>query len=51
VDSASVPARHKGIMVAPFIGKVDLEKNLASGQLETVLADGENYESTKLIKL
>ena len=42
-----IPARHKGIMVAPFIGKVDLEKYLASGQLETVLADGENYEGAR----
>ena len=42
-----IPARHKGVMVAPFIGKVDLEKYLASGQLETVLADGENYEGAR----
>lgn len=42
-----IPARHKGIMVAPFVGKVDLESYLSSGQIETVLADGENYEGTR----
>ena len=37
-----IPAKHKGVMIAPFIGKVDLESYLAAGQLETVFADGEN---------
>lgn len=43
----NIPAKHKGVMVAPFIGKVDLEKYLASGQIESVLADGENYEGVR----
>jgi protein gp37 len=42
-----IPAKHKGVMVAPFIGKVNLEKYLATGQLEAVLADGENYEGAR----
>ena len=42
-----IPAKHKGVMIAPFIGEVDLDVYLASGQLETVFADGEKYESTR----
>ena len=43
----SIPAKHKGVMVAPFIGKVSIEKYLSAGQIETVLADGENYEGAR----
>ena len=39
-----IPAKHKGIMIAPFIGEVNIEKYLKEGQIESVLADGENYE-------
>ena len=42
-----LPARHKGVMIAPFIGQVDLEPFLATGQLETVFADGENYDGQR----
>lgn len=42
-----IPAKHKGVMIAPFIGKVDLETYLAAGQLETVFADGENYDGAR----
>lgn len=42
-----IPAKHKGVMIAPFIGEVDLDVYLASGQLETVFADGEKYGSTR----
>ena len=42
-----IPAKHKGVMIAPFIGKVDLESYLAAGQLETVFADGENYDGAR----
>lgn len=42
-----IPAKHKGVMIAPFIGKVDLEPYLAARQLEAVFADGENYGSTR----
>lgn len=42
-----IPAKYKGVMIAPFIGKVDLEPYLASGQLKTVFADGENYDGAR----
>ena len=42
-----LPARHKGVMIAPFIGQVDLEPFLATGQLEAVFADGENYDGQR----
>ena len=38
-----IPSKHKWISVKPFIGEVDLDKYLATGQIETVLAGGENY--------
>lgn len=38
-----IPSRHKWISVKPFIGEVDLDKYLATGEIETVLAGGENY--------
>ena len=43
----NLPAKHKGVMVAPFLGKVDLSPYLATGQLETVLAEGENYDGQR----
>lgn len=36
-------------MLAAFIGKVDIEKYLAKGQIETVLADGENHEGARAL--
>lgn len=38
-----LPFRHKGIMCAPLIGSVSIEKYLPAGQIEQVLCDGENY--------
>ena len=38
-----LPAKHKWISVKPFIGEVDLDKYLSTGEIETVLAGGENY--------
>ncbi len=43
----SLPAKHKGIMCAPMISKVDLDKYLKTGQIECVLVDGENYEGDR----
>ena len=43
----AIPAKHKGAMAAPFIGPVDMEKYLQSGQIESVFADGENYEGAR----
>ena len=38
-----LPFKHKGIMCAPFIGEVSIEKYLQTGKIEQVLCDGENY--------
>ena len=38
-----LPFKHKGIMCAPFIGAVSVEKYLAAGRIEQVYCDGENY--------
>ena len=38
-----LPFKHKGIMCAPFIGPVSIREHLATGQIEQVLCDGENY--------
>ncbi len=43
----SIPAKHKGFMVAPFIGEVDVECYLSTGQFELVYADGENYDGSR----
>ncbi len=42
-----VPAKHKGIMVAPFIGPIQIEKYLQLGQIEQVICGGENYEGNR----
>lgn len=42
-----LPFKHKGVMTAPLIGPIDMEKYLASGQIEQVLADAENYEGAR----
>lgn len=38
-----VPSKHKWVSVKPFIDAVDLSEYLATGEIETVLAGGENY--------
>ena len=43
----SLPFRHKGVMCAPLIGPVSIRPYLASGQIEEVLCDGENYEGAR----
>ncbi len=42
-----IPAKHKGFMAAPFIGPINAEPYLASGQFELVYADGENYAGAR----
>ncbi len=42
-----IPAKHKWVSLKPFIGEMDLEKYLVTGQIETVLAGGENYEGMR----
>lgn len=43
----SIPAKEKMIMIAPFIGPVNIKKYLETGQISQVLADGENYEGAR----
>ncbi|MBP3514994.1 MAG: DUF5131 family protein [Alphaproteobacteria bacterium] len=42
-----LPFKHKGIMVAPFIGPVSIRDYLPSGQIEQVIAGGENYDGSR----
>jgi len=42
-----LPFKHKGIMTAPLIGPVSIDKYLASGQIEQVIAGGENYDGAR----
>lgn len=42
-----LPFKHKGIMCAPFIGPVSIEKYLGDGQIEQVLCDGESYDGAR----
>lgn len=42
-----LPFKHKGIMCAPFIGAVSIEKYLAAGQIEQVICGGENYDGAR----
>ena len=43
----SLPFKHKGIMCAPCIGPVSIQKYLPEQQIEQVLCDGENYGGTR----
>ena len=42
-----LPFLHKGIMCAPLIGPVSIQKNLPEGQLEQVICGGENYDGAR----
>ena len=43
----ALPFRHKHVMCAPLLSGIDLSPYLASGQIESVLADGENYAGAR----
>lgn len=43
----NLPFKHKGVMCAPFIGPVSIEKYLESGQIEQVICGGENYDGAR----
>lgn len=43
-------AKHKGIMCAPILGSITIEKYLQYGKLEQVLCDGENYSGARICK-
>ena len=42
-----LPFKHKGIMVAPFIGPVSIKNYLAQGIIEQVVCGGENYDGSR----
>lgn len=42
-----LPFKHKGIMCAPFIGEISIEKYLKYGQIEQVICGGENYDGAR----
>lgn len=42
-----LPFRHKGVLVAPFIGRVSLKAYLETQQIEQVVAGGENYDGAR----
>lgn len=44
----SLPFKHKGIMCAPFIGEINIEKYLATNQIERVVCGGENYDGDRV---
>ncbi|MDE6369361.1 MAG: phage Gp37/Gp68 family protein [Muribaculaceae bacterium] len=43
----SLPFKHKGIMTAPLIGSIEIDHYLSSGQIEQVIAGGENYDGAR----
>lgn len=42
-----LPFKHKGVMCAPFIGPVSIEKYLYTRQIEQVICGGENYDGAR----
>lgn len=43
-----LPFKHKGLMCAPLIGEIHIERYLAEGQIEQVIAGGENYDGSRI---
>ncbi len=39
----AIPSKHRWVSLKPFIGEIEIDKYLAAGQIEAVLAGGENY--------
>jgi protein gp37 len=44
----SLPFKHKGIMCAPFLEEIHIEKYLEKGIIEQVLCGGENYGGARI---
>ena len=42
-----LPFKHKGIMCAPFIGEISIEKYLRLNIIEEVICGGENYDGAR----
>lgn len=45
-----LPFKHKGIMIAPFIGKVSLKNYLKEHIIEQVICGGENYDGSRPLR-
>ncbi len=43
-----IKAKHKGIMIAPMIGSVDISKYLENSNIEQVTCGGENYDGNRV---
>lgn len=43
----NLPFKHKGIVAAPFIGSVSIKEYIPAGQIEQVIAGGENYDGSR----
>ena len=43
----NLPFKHKGIMTAPLIGPIEIDNFLGSGQIEQIIAGGENYDGAR----
>ena len=44
----NLPFKHKGIIVAPFLENVSIEKYLKDGEIEQVICGGENYNGARV---
>lgn len=42
-----LPFKHKGIMTAPLIGPINIQKYLEEGFIELVICSGENYDKAR----
>lgn len=42
-----LPFKHKGIMCAPFVGEINIDKYLDTGIIEQVIVGGENYDGAR----
>jgi hypothetical protein len=42
-----LPFKHKGIVCAPLLGSIAIDKYLASNQIEQVVCGGENYDGAR----
>lgn len=43
-----IPAKHKGLMIAPILGEISIRKYLKTGQIEQVMCGGENYNGNRI---
>lgn len=43
----NIKAKHKGVMCAPFIGAVNLDTWLDTGEIEQIVCGGENYDGAR----